>query len=131
MNDILNNLYLHDKIPILHCSPSGASTFVQTRRFYIFFTFDRTMFWSKWKLSEMTLSTTLNFVINSLGFIVFTPRASEVDKIQPFCRKKSFFWSTLEAPRKNTVHTLFQFFKILFIDKFLFTNFIQVFNLCY
>ena len=43
-------------------------------------------------------------MINSLGYTVFTPRASEVDKIQPFLRMKIFFWSTLAAPREKLVH---------------------------
>ena len=47
---------------------------------------------------------------NCLGYAVFTPRVSEVGKIQPFCRKnqafrkKIVFWSTLQAPSKKTVH---------------------------
>ena len=33
---------------------------------------------------------TLNLMINSLGYIIFTPRLSEVGKIQPFRRRKKF-----------------------------------------
>jgi len=29
-NDILNNLYLHDKLPIVHCAPPGAFEVDQT-----------------------------------------------------------------------------------------------------
>ena len=36
-NDILNNLYLHDKLPIFHCSPSGeqCKKFDETHKFDI------------------------------------------------------------------------------------------------
>ena len=40
---------------------------------------------------------------NSVGYTVFTPRVSEVGKIQQF-RKKLVFWSILEAPSNKTVH---------------------------
>ena len=39
-------------------------------------------------------------MINSLGYIVITPRVSEVGKIQ----LKIVFWSTIEAPSKKTVY---------------------------
>ena len=54
-------------------------------------------------------------MINSLGYTVFTPRASEGDKIQPFYRKKIVFWSILEAPREKTVHLreLLMVFKVV------------------
>ena len=42
-------------------------------------------------------------MINSLGYTIFTSRASEVGKIPPFCRQ-IVFWSTLDAPREKTVH---------------------------
>ena len=42
-------------------------------------------------------------MINSLGYTIFTSRASEVGKIYPFCKINSY-WSTLGAPRGKTVH---------------------------
>ena len=43
------------------------------------------------------------FLLNPLGYTDFIQRASEVCKIQSFCRKNCF-WSTLAAPREKTVH---------------------------
>ena len=42
-------------------------------------------------------------MINSRGFTVFFPRASEVEKFSNFA-EKIVFWSTLEAPTEKTVH---------------------------
>ena len=55
------------------------------------------------KAARNNVMNNFEFVINSLGYTVFTPRASEVDKIQLFCRK-TVFLSTLEAPREKTVY---------------------------
>ena len=53
-------------------------------------------------------------MINSLGCIVFTPRVSEVGKIQSF-RRKNRFLSTLEAPSEKTkyLQELVMVFKVV------------------
>ena len=82
----------------------GASKVDQTHkfRFYtIFFKFDRAVFWSKWKLSEMTLWKTLNFVMNSLEYTVFTPWASEVAKFSHFYSKNRYLVNFSGSQREN------------------------------
>ena len=58
-------------------------------------------------------------------YTVFTPRASEVGKIQPFCRKKIGFWSNLEAPREKTLH----FRELVMVFKVLVNNIVNIINL--
>ena len=122
-NGILNNLYLHDKLLILHCSPSGSLQIWPNSQILLFFRpyttlfrLDRKVFWSKWMISKKTLWTTLNLVMNSLGFIVFSPRAAEIGNIQSFC-KKIVFLSTLETPREKTVYfrELVNILKVVYI----------------
>ena len=66
----------------LHCSSSRSLRSWQSSQIWWFF---------RSVQSGTTLWTSLNFKINSVRYIVFTPRASEICKIQQFCRKKSFF----------------------------------------
>ena len=72
------------------------------------------------KVARNNVMNNFEFVTNSLGYTVFTPRASEVGKIQPF-RRKIIFWSTLEAPSKKTeyLQELVMTFKVVvnnFVD---------------
>ena len=45
-NGVLNNLYLNDKLPILHCSPSGTLRVDQTHKLYDLL--DLTQFFQIW-----------------------------------------------------------------------------------
>ena len=55
------------------------------------------------KVVRNDVMNNFEIVKNSLIYTIFTPRASEVGKMQPFCRRNSFL-SNLEAPREKTVY---------------------------
>ena len=90
INDILNNLYLHDKLLILHCSPSGSLHSLPKSQIWRYFESDnfqwhRTVFWSKWIMSKMIFTTILNTVINSWRCTFFILRAFKIDQNLFFC----------------------------------------------
>ena len=53
------------------------------------------------KVVRNNFMNNFEFVISSLGYTAFTPKASEVGKIQPFCRKNSFFVNFSGSQREN------------------------------
>ena len=73
--------------------PPGASEVVQTHKFEDFLI--------KIKFVRYNVMNNFEFVINSLGCTVFTLRASEIGKIQPFCRKNCFLVNFSVSHRKN------------------------------
>ena len=92
-NDMLNNLYLDDKFPILHCSPSGSLHSLTKSQILWYLKSDTVIsndtvhcFDQNKGCQKLRYEQIWTLCSNPLGYTVFTPRDSEIGKIQPFLR---------------------------------------------
>ena len=87
-------------INFLFCTvlPPGASKVDQTHKFDDFLDFTQYL---QIRQDSVLIKIEVVRTINYLGYTVYIPRASEVGKIRPFCKKKSFFGQEIKARNKN------------------------------